>query len=103
MTNGQITIERAQEGTSAINAPAGTCALFVWTEQNLTDFIEQGYGGHTGCGCKVVAGSDRLTATQTDCTVTVERPSAADVTWRAGSNQYTQGENGDITAKPVGD
>src|SRR6266702_1347319 len=35
VVNGQVVIEREQEGTSAINAPAGACAAFAWTPQNL--------------------------------------------------------------------
>ncbi|WP_249216105.1 hypothetical protein [Burkholderia cenocepacia] len=42
---GQVTIERAQEGTRPIAAAPGTCVAFVWTAQNLIDFIGQGFGG----------------------------------------------------------
>ena len=101
VVNAQVTVERAQENTRPLTFAPGACAAFAWTPQNLTDFIQQGFGGLTGAVCSVVAGSDRVTVAANACVVTVDRPAAPGATWRAGSAQYTQDASGAITSKPV--
>ncbi|OLL27470.1 hypothetical protein BTH42_31995 [Burkholderia sp. SRS-W-2-2016] len=100
IVNGQVTIERAQENTRALSAAPGTCAAFVWTPQNLTDFIVQGFGGQTGSVCEVLAGSGRVTVERTGCSITVDRPAMRGATWRAGSREYTQDTAGEIASAP---
>lgn len=102
VVDGQVTIERAQENTRALALAPSTCAAFAWTAQNLTDFIQQGFGGRSDAVCKVLAGSDRVTVTQQDCTVTVDRPAVSGATWRAGPREYTQDTAGAITSTSIG-
>ena len=101
LIDGAVAIARGEEGTQAIALPAGACVSFAWTPQNLADFIQQGLGGIQPAVCAVKAGSERVSVTTADCTVTVDRPACAGATWRSGNQQFTQGGDGCIAAQPV--
>ncbi|KVD35423.1 hypothetical protein WI84_16265 [Burkholderia ubonensis] len=99
--DGAVAIRRSDEGTVARGAPLGTCVSFVWSTQNLVDFIEQGLGGAQPAVCEVIAGSDRVTVAHNGCSATVDVPACGGATWRAGNAEFTQSENGCISSVPL--
>ncbi|MBN3777444.1 hypothetical protein G3O06_07750 [Burkholderia sp. Ac-20345] len=101
IVDGAVAIKRSEEGTVARGAPIGTCVSFVWTAQNLADFIQQGLGGVQPAVCEVVPGSDRVTVTKKDCSVTIDVPACGNTQWRSGNQTFTQDEGGCVSAEPV--
>lgn len=99
--DGAVTIDRGEEGTRPTTAPMGACVSFVWTPENLADFVQQGMGAQQSAVCEVLAGSDRVTVTKTNCSVTVDVPACGGATWRAGNQEFSQDDNGCISATPL--
>lgn len=99
--DGVVTIDRGEEGTEPITSPLGACLSFVWTDANLADFAQQGFGGIEPAVCEVLAGSDRITVSKTECSVTIDVPACGGATWRAGNEEFVQDDSGCIAATPL--
>ncbi|SAK62646.1 Collagen triple helix repeat (20 copies) [Caballeronia temeraria] len=96
-----VMIERSDESTCAITAPLGSCVSFVWTQQCVADFVQQGCGGAEPAVCEVLAGSNRVTVTKSECSVTIDRPACSGTSWRAGNVEFAQDSGGCISATPL--
>ena len=98
---GEIMIERAQEGTDAIAAMIGSCISFAWTAENLADFINEGMGGRTPAVLEVKSANDCITVSNDSGVVTITKPELSKTEWRSGNELLTQGKCGGVTSKPV--
>jgi len=101
VVGGAVVIERGDEGTQAITSPAGACVPFASTPQNLSHFIQQRLGAIRPAVCSGTAASGRVQVASDACAVTVDLPACEGATWRAGNEQFTQGEDGCIGVQPV--
>lgn len=101
IVSGLPAIVRGEEGTAPQSFTAGECVAFVWTTQNLIDFIQQGMLGAQPAVCSVTAASDRVTVTNNDCAVAIDIPACSGESWRAGNFNYEQSDSGCLEKTPV--
>jgi hypothetical protein len=103
---GVINVVRAQNGTSAITAPGGTCIAFQWVKSAITDFIAQG-GGVAGI-CDLTNGSperleivpDPINSCAKKLTI---KSCQSTATWRFGNIIYKQELDGCIKTEAATD
>ncbi len=94
---GVVSIERGQAGTTPLGGDL--CMGFEWTTPAMTDFMAQ--GGGAPAICAIEPASDRVTVETDGCTVKIDRPACAAVTWRDGNALLTMGEGGCVASENV--